>query len=298
MSEQIKNVGIILKPKAIHDFMTILPNLTEWLRRRKIEIFFAVDETQRLHEIYQTTKIKFNLVTKNEMHSLCQLLVTLGGDGTLIGVARTSKKNSPPIFGINMGNLGFITEFSKHEFHDDLAQVLKGNFETHNVPLYKAEILQQDKVVRSGYFVNDAVISKSGISRMFSISLDTELENIYNLAGDGLIVSSPIGSTAYSLAAGGPIVHPGVKGIILNPICPHALTHRPLVLPDTESIYIKIPKGEDEIFLTLDGQEAITVMKNQKIRISKPSRKHVSLVNNKERLYFKTLKDKFRHGRR
>ncbi len=298
MSKQIKNVGIILKPKAIHDFMTILPNLTEWLRRRKIEIFFAVDETQRLHEIYQTTKIKFNLVTKNEMHSLCQLLITLGGDGTLIGVARTSKKNSPPIFGINMGNLGFITEFSKHEFHDDLAQVLKGNFETHNVPLYKAEILQQDKVVRSGYFVNDAVISKSGISRMFSISLDTELENIYNLAGDGLIVSSPIGSTAYSLAAGGPIVHPGVKGIILNPICPHALTHRPLVLPDTESIYIKIPKGEDEIFLTLDGQEAITVLKNQKIRISKPSRKHVSLVNNEERLYFKTLKDKFRHGRR
>jgi len=298
MTQAIKNVGIILKPRAVHDFLTILPNLTEWLKRRKVEVFFPVEETERLHKIYQTTKLKFNIIPKVDMHTQCDLLITLGGDGTLIGVARTSKKTSPPIFGINMGNLGFITEFSKHEFHDDLAQVLKGNYTIHNVPLYKAEIIENEKTVRSGYFINDAVISKSGISRMFTVALETEDENIYNLAGDGLIVSSPIGSTAYSLAAGGPIVHPRVKGIILNPICPHALTHRPLVLPENETIYIKLPKGESELFLTLDGQEAITVLKNQRVKISKPSRKHVSLIINENKEYFRTLKDKFRHGRR
>ena len=133
---------------------------------------------------------------------------------------------------------------------------------------------------------------------MFSVTIDTDEETIYNLDGDGLIVSSPIGSTAYSLAAGGPIVHPDVKGVILTPICPHALTHRPLLLPDNLAILVKITKNEEDLSLTLDGQQNFTILKNQKVKIIKSSRKHVNLIVNPRRLYFNTLKEKFKHGRR
>lgn len=298
MTQKIKKVGLIIKPKVTHEFMTTLPNLTDWLKRRKIDIYFPLEVTERLEKIYQTKKLKFNLIPKVDLYKECELLITLGGDGTLIGVARKTKYDSPPIFGINMGNLGFITEFSRHDFHDDLAEVLNGNYKSHKLHLYKAEVWQNGKVQQTGHFLNDAVITKSGISRMFTLAIESESENIYNLAGDGLIVSSPIGSTAYSLAAGGPIVHPRVKALILNPICPHSLTHRPLVLPDTQELWIKLPKDEKEIYLTLDGQEAITLKSNQRVRISKSSRKSVNLIENENREYFRTLKEKFKHGRR
>ena len=298
MSQKIKNVGITLKPKVIHEFSTILPNLIEWLHRKKVNVYFPLEENERLYKIFSNPKPKYKLIPKIDILKNAELIITLGGDGTLIGTARNCKATTPPIFGINMGNLGFITEFSKHDFHDDLYNVLKGNYEVRKVPLYKAEVYKKSDATKAGFFLNDAVISKSGISRMFTISIETESENIYNLAGDGLILSSPIGSTAYSLAAGGPIVHPSVKSIIINPLCPHSLTHRPLVLPDKENIWIKIPKGEDELFLTLDGQEAITIDKHSKIKISKASRKHVNLIINPNREYFHTLKEKFRHGRR
>ena len=294
----IKNVGIILKPRVVHEFSTILPNLVEWLTRRKLNIFFALEESDRLLKIFPNARPKFKLAPKVDILKDADLIITLGGDGTLIGTARNIKSKSMPIFGINMGNLGFITEFSKHEFHDSLADTLKGRYESRKLPLYKADIFHKGSLTKSAYFLNDAVVSKSGISRMFTVSIENDNENIYNLAGDGLILSSPVGSTAYSLAAGGPIVHPSVKSLIINPICPHSLTHRPLVLPDKENIWIKLLKDEDELYLTLDGQEAITFTKHHRIRISKAARKQVNIVINPEREYFRTLKEKFRHGRR
>ncbi len=298
MVDRIKNIGIILKPKAVHEFSTILPNLVEWLSRRRKNIFFALEEKERLDKIFLNSKLKFKLVPKVDILKESDLIITMGGDGTLIGTARSIKTPNIPIFGINMGNLGFITEFSKHEYHDGLDETLQGNFTSRKLPLYKAESFRKGSLVKSSYFLNDAVISKSGISRMFSVSIENDDENIYNLAGDGLILSSPVGSTAYSLAAGGPIVHPSVKSIIINPICPHSLTHRPLVLPDKENIWIKLLKHEDELYLTLDGQEAITFTKHHRIRISKAARKQANIVINPDREYFRTLKEKFRHGRR
>ncbi len=295
---QIKKIGIVLKPKVVHDLMTMLPNLYEWLKRRKIEISLYESEADRISKIFKNNKPKINLLSKQVLLSESDLIITLGGDGTLIGVCRNKFSKSTPIFGINMGNLGFITEFSKHDFYDDLELVLKGKFKLNKVPLFKAEIFEGTKKINEAIFINDAVISKNGISRMFSVTLETDIETIYNLAGDGLIVSSPIGSTAYSLAAGGPIVHPQVRAITLTPICPHALTHRPLLLPDNQAIWIKVPKDESELSLTLDGQENITILKNQRVKIIKSSRSQISLITNPNREYFGTLKEKFKHGRR
>lgn len=295
---KVSSVAIILKPTVVSDFLTVLPNLVEWLKRRKIEIFFLDSEAERLTKIFKNSKVKFKYLTKQEIYTKTSLIITMGGDGTLIGVARNSSNNSTPIFGINMGNLGFITEFSRNNFYEDIEKFFNNEYDIRKIPLYKAEIFEKDEVISSAYFINDAVVSKNGISRMFSITLESENEIIYDLAGDGLIVSSPIGSTAYSLAAGGPIVHPASKVLILTPICPHSLTHRPIILPDNETIWIKLSKNEENLSLTIDGQENFTILKNQKVKITKSTKKGVNLVINPNREYFDTLKEKFKHGRR
>lgn len=294
---KIEEIGIVLKPSVVNEFTTMLPNLFDWLKRKKISVYFSEKDQDRISKILKS-KREANFIKKADMLNKMDLIITLGGDGTLIGMARKSNQNSCPIFGINMGNLGFITEFSKQDFYDDLENFLKGKYESRKISLFKAEVFENDKKLSEHYFINDAVVTKSGISRMFSISLETEKELIYDLAGDGLIVSSPIGSTAYSLAAGGPIVHPSTKAFILTPICPHSLTHRPIILPDNETVTIHLGNREEQLSLTLDGQEDVTVLKNHQVKISKSTKKYVNLVINPNREYFDTLKEKFKHGRR
>jgi NAD+ kinase len=222
----------------------------------------------------------------------------MGGDGTLIGVCRNAKKNSPPIFGINMGHLGFITEFSKQEFFEELEDVIKGNFKLTTLSLHKVEVFKKEKSIFSGYFLNDIVINNNQISRMLTLSIQSDDEHIYNLSGDGLIISSPIGSTAYSLAAGGPIIHPDVNAITLTPICAHSLTHRPLVVSDSSTIEVKAIKSDDTLKITLDGQQAFVVSSGESIVITKSKTKNVKLIKNHNRTYFRTLKEKFTHGAR
>ena len=224
----------------------------------------------------------------------------MGGDGTLIGVCRNIKKSSPPIFGVNMGHLGFITEFSKSEFFDHLESTLKGDFKITQLCLYQVEVFtkKKDKAIFKGYFLNDVVVNNTQISRMLTLTVESDGEHIYNLAGDGLIISSPIGSTAYSLAAGGPIIHPHVNAITLTPICAHSLTHRPLVIPDHSNVVIKATRQDESIKLTLDGQQQVTLGTNDIIKVTKKKTKIVKLIKNPNRTYFRTLKDKFTHGAR
>jgi NAD+ kinase len=197
-----------------------------------------------------------------------------------------------------MGNLGFITEFSKVEFFDQLENTIKGTYKLTSLPLYQVEVVKRNKVTFKGTFVNDLVINNNQVSKMLTLSVESEGEHIYNLSGDGLIISSPIGSTAYSLAAGGPIISPSVNAITLTPICAHSLTHRPLVIPDNTSVSIKAAKLDEAIKLTLDGQEDIVVGSQETIKISKRKTLHVKLIKNPERTYFRTLKEKFTHGMR
>ena len=224
----------------------------------------------------------------------------MGGDGTLIGVCRNIQKNSPPIFGVNMGHLGFITEFSKAEFFDQLEATLKGDYKITQLSLYQVEVFtkKKEKPVFQGFFLNDVVVNNNQISRMLTLSVESDGEHVYNLAGDGLIISSPIGSTAYSLAAGGPIINPNVNAITLTPICAHSLTHRPLVIPDQSNVVIKATRPDELITLTLDGQQAFTIGHSDVIKVTKKKTKIVRLVKNSGRTYYRTLKEKFTHGAR
>jgi NAD+ kinase len=293
-----KSVSIVLKPKATAVFTSILPNLCSWLNRRKISVNFLETEEKRLTTIFKSLPKYINLVKMKEIHTQSDLIISLGGDGTLIGVSRLCTNKSPPVLGVNMGRLGFITEFSRAELYDQLELVLKEKVEIAKINLYKTIVTRKDKKIFQGFFLNDAVVSKNEISRMFSLTVESNDEHLYDLSGDGLIVSSPIGSTAYSLAAGGPILHPFVGGITLTPICPHSLTHRPLIVPDNLNIDIRIPPNSDMINLTLDGQEFVNVQSRDTIKIQKSNSRYIKLINNPERTYFQTLKEKFTHGRR
>jgi NAD+ kinase len=199
-----------------------------------------------------------------------------------------------------MGHLGFITEFSKAEFFEQLESTLKGNFELTELSLFQVEVSHKrdEKPFFKSYFLNDAVVNNNQVSRMLKLSVESVGEHIYNLAGDGLIISSPIGSTAYSLAAGGPIIHPSVNAMTLTPICAHSLTHRPLVIPDNSNVVVKAARPDDSLKLTLDGQEAIVVEAADFIKITKRKSVVAKLIKNPERTYFRTLKEKFTHGAR
>jgi len=233
----------------------------------------------------------------SELSKNSDLIISLGGDGTLIGVCRNADRKMPPIFGVNMGHLGFITEFNKIDMFDELTKILKGNYTTRNLTIYTVEVHKFGKRIFKGNFVNDAVINKNDISRMFTLSVEVDDEHVYDLSGDGIIISSPTGSTAYSLAAGGPIIHPGVTGMVLTPICAHSLTHRPLLIMDKSVVKIKVDRKNSPVNLTLDGQHNIAVDSNETVYIKRSGRK-VKLIENPERNYFLTLKEKFTHGKR
>ncbi|EQC44840.1 NAD(+)/NADH kinase [Bacteriovorax sp. BSW11_IV] len=297
MSSKIKNVAVIIKPKVIGELATILPNLTEWLHRKKVNVAFSINDQDRIKKIYKAQLKNVSFLDFENLLKSSDLVITLGGDGTFIGVARKCNKDAPPIFGVNMGRLGFITEFSKHEFYESLAQTLEGKFETLKLNLFQVQVFKKEKSLFKGHFLNDAVVNKNDISRMFTLAVESEDENIYNLAGDGLIISSPIGSTAYSLAAGGPIIHPSVGSMALTPICAHSLTHRPMVISDRSKIFVRPLQESGVITLTLDGQEAYDLKPGERIQITRSSR-FVTLVKNPERTYYHTLKEKFKHGRR
>lgn len=295
---QLKNIAIVLKPKAVSEFQIILPNLVNWLVRRKKTVLFLDHEIDRLTDILKNNNKDVLFITQDELHTETDLIITLGGDGTLIGVCRNIKKTSPPIFGVNMGTLGFITEFSKSEFFDELEATMKGNFETTSLNLQQVEVFNKGKSNFKGYFLNDVVVTNNHISRMLTLTIEANDEHIYNLSGDGLIISSPIGSTAYSLAAGGPIIHPMVNALVMTPICAHSLTHRPLVLPDTSEMMIKAAKSGESIRVTLDGQQALTMTSAEHLKVSRAKNKVIRLVKNPSRTFFRTLKDKFTHGAR
>jgi NAD+ kinase len=292
----MKNILLILKPKNVNDYSSVLPSLTRWLDKRKKTFFFLKKEEKRILDLSPSMGKNATFIDFEDIENKIDLIVTLGGDGTLIGISRFATKNFPPIFGVNMGKLGFIAEFSKLEIYEALDLVLSGKFEVEKVHKYKVELESLKGKVTKGYFVNDAVISKNNISRMFSLNVEVNEEYVYQLSGDGLIISSPLGSTAYSLAAGGPIVHPSVRSILLTPICPHGLNHRPIVIPDTFYIDIKILDRDDKVILTLDGQEAFEIDNQTKIRVSRSSVNFVTFVRNENKTYFQTLKEKFTHG--
>jgi len=228
-------------------------------------------------------------VAKGDLGRQSNLLITFGGDGTLLSVARHAPPDVP-ILGVNMGTLGFLTEVRVEEFPETLEHVLAGDFQTEErmtVDVFVGE--------RSYRVLNDATINKSALARIVEMRVTVSGAFVSNFRADGLIVATPTGSTAYNLSAGGPIIHPTMSAIVITPICPHMLTNRPIVLPDALDVEIRIAATNQEIFLTLDGQEGLPVTADDCIRVRK-SANSVKLVRTGEKSYFDVLRAKLKWG--
>ncbi len=294
----LKVIGITLKPNSTPEFYHILPNLCSWLERRKRQVIFRSEDKARVAKLFKQKNTSNHLYwDSDEFHNKVDLMLSLGGDGTLIGVCRRINSKIP-VLGVNLGRLGFITEFNKNEYFDGLDEILEGKYQVTTKPLCHVKVIRKGKVHFKDFFFNDAVLAKNDIARMIYLRAEMGGEHIYNISGDGIIISTPMGSTAYSMAAGGPIVHPDVKGIILTPICPHSLIHRPFVIPDSKPISLKILPPHHSVTLTLDGQVAINIDEQDEVVINSSRMKKVSLVKNTERLYFETIRDKFILGKK
>ncbi len=222
------------------------------------------------------------------------LVIVLGGDGTLLSVAR-GLANGVPILGVNLGSLGFLTEIPRGELYPVLLEVLNGQFDTVQRSMFEVELQRTDGEVRSFRVLNDVVVNKSALARIIQLTVQIDGRLIAVYRADGLIISTPTGSTAYNLSAGGPIVHPSLPVAVLTPICPHTLSMRPLVVPDGGVIEVTLETPQEEVFVTLDGQEGTTLGHRDKVRIT-VSPQPVRIVRVGPRTYFDALRDKLRWG--
>jgi NAD+ kinase len=234
-----------------------------------------------------------------EIARRADLVLVLGGDGTLIHAARILEGRPAPILGVNMGSLGFLTEVPQAELYQALEHVLSGKADVSErmklrVHLHRGEPNAERLV--DGEVLNDAVIAKGTLSRMGEFEATIGGEYVTRYKADGIIVATPTGSTAYSLAANGPILFPSMRGVILAPICPHMLTQRPIVLPDDQTVTIRL-LSDSEVYLTLDGQSGLQLQPGDQVQI-KQSQHRVLLVRNPRIDYFGILRAKLKWGER
>jgi len=226
-----------------------------------------------------------------------KLCVVVGGDGTFLAAARKVAPLGVPIVGINLGRFGFLTEIEKNEVQKLLPMVLKDAIPTQERLVL--EVFKENKSGRKfvGYAINDVVISKSALARMIDISIDTSLGHLGTISGDGIIVATPTGSTAYALAAGGPIVYPTLNAKVLVPICPHTLTQRPIVLAGPVSLTFSLKTDYSEVFLTLDGQVGEEISPEDRITVQKAPFM-LKVYPHPYRSYFDLVRIKLKWGKR
>jgi NAD+ kinase len=285
--EKIRTVGIISKPNIDHA-REIVRGLLDWLEKHHIE--YRCDEQTAF---YAGLK---NFYSREDLPEGAQLIVVLGGDGTLLAAARVVAGREIPLLAVNLGGLGFLTAITLDQLYPELEQALRGEHRIGKRRMLDCELVRESQIIASYSALNDVVITKSMLARM--IDLDAHVDNHFVAAykADGLIISTPTGSTAYSLSAGGPIIFPSVAALCLTPICPHTLTNRPVIVPDTSVVQIMC-RGEEGSYLTIDGQVGEPISKGDRI-VCRSSPNSISLVRPPKMLYFDVLREKLKWGER
>ncbi|MEM2890121.1 MAG: NAD(+)/NADH kinase [Candidatus Hadarchaeum sp.] len=286
----MKKVGIIArknKPEAGE----IVNELRDWLIKRGFEPYFDEDTADLIHE-------KVHRYSKQKIPSLVDMIVVLGGDGTLLSVARLMEERQVPILGVNLGGLGFLTATTLEKMYPTLQSIQKNEYILDKRMMLAVEVYRQGERI-SGYTVlNDAVIHKgAALARIIDIDTYIDKQFVTSFRADGLIISTPTGSTAYCLSAGGPIVHPQVEAFIVTPICPHTLTNRPVVIPDTAVVEVIMRSEHEDVMLTLDGQVGVALLYRDVVRVTK-AKHQIQLIQPSDRNYFEVLKTKLRWGER
>ena len=282
----MQTIGISAKTTS-EEALAFAAHVAADLRARDYNVCFDYATADKLGD-------RGKCVAKGELGKHSDLLITFGGDGTLLSVARHAPKDVP-ILGVNMGTLGFLTEVRVEEFQAVMERVLSGDYECEKRMTFDVEVRGPGRDHRKYRVLNDATINKSAVARIIEMRVTVGSEFVSSFRADGLIIATPTGSTAYNLSAGGPIIYPTMGAIVLTPICPHMLSNRPIVLPDDLEIEIQIATPNQEIFLTLDGQEGLPIAQNDKVCINK-SPNPVMLVRASTTSYFDVLRTKLKWG--
>ena len=245
-NEEFRAIGIVSKPLR-ENVPNVLAKLISWLKEKGKETILDEDTKSLIKYDGKSTR-------KSDLPTNCDLIIVLGGDGTFLSVARLLVKTDVPVLGINLGSLGFLTETTLSNMYRVLESVFEGNYDTDNRMLLRTHVHRQGERISEYNALNDIVINNGALARIINMSTFIDGKFVTRYRADGLIVSSPTGSTAYSLAAGGPIVYPNLDAITISPICPHSLVNRPIVIPGSSSIEVTLEANADDVLLTLDGQ--------------------------------------------
>lgn len=284
----VESVCVFSKPN-IADAHDIVPALLQWLEARGIAT--RIDRQTAAYAGRDGGYDREDLVENTQM------AIVLGGDGTLLAAARAVGGRDIPLLAVNLGSLGFLTAITLDAMYPELERALKGDFRIGPRRMLHCEVVRNGEVIGQYDALNDVVFSKAALARM--VNLDAWVDNHYvcRYRADGLVISTPTGSTAYSLSAGGPIVYPTVDALCLTPICPHVLTNRPVLLPGSSVIRIDVLDDDDALFLTADGQVGESVKKNDQVRC-RFSDKSVRLIRPPQLRFFDVLRAKLKWGER
>jgi NAD+ kinase len=286
MNPVINKVGLLFKrhdPRAGE----ILAELIPWLESRRVEVILDQESARQYSQSCRTSSPE-NLPAHSDV------IAVFGGDGTLLHAARLVAGSGIPILGVNLGSLGFLTEVKLEEFRLAFEDLLSGDYTLENRILLGVEVFRQDLVLDRYLAVNDAVINKGALARIIELEVKVNSQSVSLIRADGLIVATPTGSTAYSLSAGGPIIYPTLAAFIINPICPHTLTNRPVVVPDDGIIEVRLVRGSD-VMVTVDGQVGMPLEQDDCLKLRKAG-PVIRLVQVRGNTFFKVLREKLKWG--
>jgi NAD+ kinase len=284
----IEAVGILSKPGIAHA-SNLVTELIAWLGQRGIAARYDQETAFYLD--------RADGVALAQVPDGTQMIIVLGGDGTLLAAARAVAGREIPIFAANLGGLGFLTAISSSQIFPELERALRGEQRVAPRRMLLCELVRNGQKVESWEALNDVVISKSSIARMIDIESHVDNHYVCTYKADGLIVATPTGSTAYSLSAGGPIVYPAVAALCMTPICPHTLTNRPVIVPDTSMIQLISLAADQDAYLTIDGQSGQPLDHEDRI-LCRSSPHSVHLIRPPKMLFFDVLREKLKWGER
>ena len=278
-------IGILTKPQ-FPDIRPLLEELLDWLGRKQKTVLVGSSSGDHFHEGPQQID--------QQIAAEADLVLVLGGDGTMLRAARLVEERSVPILGVNLGGLGFLTESTIETIYDSLERIFAREFYVDHRLRLEAHVRHKTGERQEQTALNDAVISKGTSGRMITTSIQVDKQFVTTLRGDGLIIASPTGSTAYSMSAGGPILEPSLETLVLTPISPHTLTHRPLLVPSQVSLEIQLTSHEGGT-VTIDGQIGIAMEHEDTLAIS-ASPHRTRLIRFPDRTYYDVLRNKLKWG--
>jgi NAD+ kinase len=284
MASPFRHAALVGKYQA-RGIRPVLEEIAHFLARQGLEVTLERDTA------LNTGITDFPALAPDDLGKVCDITVVVGGDGTMLGIARLLARHGVPLVGINQGRLGFITDVPIGSYHEALASMVAGDYEVEHRSMLEGGVWRDGEQIFGGIAMNDVVVSRGATANMVELRIDVGSEFVANLRADGLILASPTGSTAYALSAGGPILHPGIAGWVLVPIAPHALSNRPIVMPDTGEISVEIVAGGPDVSVNFDMQTLASLLHGDRIRVRR-SAHQVRFLHPRGWSYYATLRRK------